>query len=71
MHETGLLNHWLDIYQPKPYKCLEMAKTQDNSRNPAKITLTNLSILFGSLIIGYILSLVILICEKGCTRLDG
>ncbi len=69
MHETGLLNHWLDTYQPKPHKCLEMGKPQDNSRKPAKISLTNLSMSFGTLSVGYILSLIVLMCEKGYKRL--
>lgn len=65
MHEAGLLNHWLNIYQPKPHKCLKMAKPQDDLRNPAKISLANLSMSFGALIVGYILSLIVFICEKG------
>ncbi len=65
MHEAGLLNHWLDIYQQKPHKCLEMTKPRDDLRNPAKISLTNLSVSFGALIVGYIFSLIVFICEKG------
>ena len=64
MHEAGLLNQWLDTYQPKPGKCLEMAKTKDDPRNPAKISLNNLAIPFGVLIVGFVLAFVVLICEK-------
>lgn len=64
MHETGLLTHWLNTYQPKPYKCLEMAKARGDPRNPAKISLKNLSILFGMLLFGFILSSISLLCEK-------
>ena len=64
MQEAGLLNHWLDIYQPKPRKCLEMAKPRENLRSPAKISLNNLTIPFGMLLVGFVLSLIILIGEK-------
>jgi len=64
MHEAGLLNRWLDTYQPKPRKCLDMAKSKDDPRNPAKISLKNLAIPFGMLIVGVILSLTVLIFEK-------
>lgn len=64
MHEAGLLNRWLDIYQPKPHKCLDMAKPKDDPRNPDKISLKNLAIPFGMLIFGFTLSLTVLIFEK-------
>ncbi len=65
MHEAGLLNHWQDIYQPKPYKCLEMSKQKDNDpRITAKITLKNLAIPFSMLSVGLILAFVVLIFEK-------
>lgn len=64
MHEAGLLNRWLDTYQPKPRKCLEMAKPKDDPRNPAKISLKNLAIPFAMLFIGCVLSFIVLICEK-------
>lgn len=64
MQEAGLLNHWLDIYQPKPRKCLEMAKPKDDPRNPSKISLKNLAIPFAILFIGCVLSFLVLIYEK-------
>jgi len=65
MHEAGLINHWQDIYQPKPYKCLAMSKQKENDpRSTAKITLKNLAIPFGMLSVGFIVAFVVLICEK-------
>jgi len=64
MQEAGLLNHWLDTYQPKPLKCLEMAKPKDDPRNPSKISLDNLMIPFWVLFVGYALSFIVLIFEK-------
>ena len=64
MQEVGLLNHWLDTYQPKPRKCLEMAKPKDDPRNPSKISLANLIIPFWVLFVGYVLSFIVLIFEK-------
>ncbi len=65
MHEAGLLNRWLGTYQPKPLKCLEMAKIKDDPRNPDQITLKNLAISFAILLLGCVLSFIVLICEKG------
>ena len=66
MQATGLINHWLDIYQPKPRKCMEMAIPRENPHNPSKIGLKNLTIPFGTLLAGYVFSFVIFICEKCC-----
>jgi len=66
MHAMGLLNHWFDVYQPKPRKCLEMAVPRENQRNPDTISLKNLAILFYMLLAGYILSFIIFIFEKCC-----
>lgn len=65
MQEAGLLNYWLDTYQPKPRKCLEMAKPRDDPCNPSKISLKNLGIPFVILILGFVLSCFVLVCEKG------
>lgn len=64
MHEAGLINRWINVYQPKAYKCLEMAKPQNDPRNPAKISLDNLAIAFGLLLFGLIVSSIVLVCEK-------
>ena len=65
MNEAGLLNHWQDVYQPKPYKCLEMSKQKENDpRSRAKISLANLAIPFAMLSVGFFLALAILIFEK-------
>jgi len=66
MHAMGLLNHWFDVYQPKPWKCLKMAEPVENPHNPTKISLKNLAILFGMLLAGYVLSFIIFIWEKCC-----
>ena len=65
MQEAGLLNNWLDTYQPKPLKCLEMAKPKDDPRNPSKISLKNLGIPFAMLLVGFVFSCFVLVCEKG------
>lgn len=64
MQEAGLLNQWVDTYQPKPHKCLEMAKPKNDPRNSAKISLENLVIPFAMLFLGYVLSFIVLMCEK-------
>ena len=72
MHEAGLLNHWQDIYQPKPYKCLEMSQQKDNDpRITAKITLKNFAVLFGMLLSGFFLSLIVLIFENWLAACKG
>lgn len=64
MHESGLLQHWINTYQPKPYKCMEMAKSQGDRKNQAKISLKNLGLSFWMLLLGFILSFIVLVYEK-------
>lgn len=64
LKEAGLPQYWADIFQPKPQKCLEMAKPINDPRNPAQISLTNLTITFGMLLFGLVLSSFVLIGEK-------
>jgi len=65
MRESGLLKNWLHTYQPKPRKCLDMAKPQDDPRHPAVISLNNLAIPFVVLFAGCVLCFIVLICERG------
>ena len=64
LNEAGILHYWSDKFQPKPRKCLEMAKSENDPRNPAQISITNLTIAFGLLLFGLILSSIVLMCEK-------
>ena len=70
MHEAGLLNHWLDTYQPTPQKCLDMAKSKDDPHKSEKISLKNLKIPFAMLFIGCVISFIVLICEKWVANLS-
>ena len=46
LNEVGLFQYWSDKFQPKPQKCLEMEKSENDPQNSAQISLTNLTITF-------------------------
>lgn len=66
MREAGLVNHWQDIYQPKPQKCLDMSKPikENDPRGTPKLSFMSMAMPFGVLLVGYFLSCIAFFSEK-------
>ncbi len=67
MVEAGLVDHWFDMYLPKPVQCMidpssRQARMAD-IRNPALVNLRGLIPAFIFLLFGFILALVALLTE--------
>ena len=67
MMETGLVNHWEDIYLPKPIQCMTDPSSRQaimaDIRNPALVDLVGLVPAFAFLLIGCIFAFVVLLTE--------
>ena len=64
MLEAGLIKKWTNQYQPKPYQCfLSSIELEKQSGPPPRLSLQNLSGAFLFLVVGYAISLFLLLHE--------
>ena len=67
MMETGLVDHWMETFLPKPSQCLVDSSSRqamlDDIRNPALVDLDGLVSAFVCLLFGSILSFIVFLTE--------
>jgi len=63
MVEMGLVTYWQNVHQPKPVQCFDQAKQQSDIRQPEKIGMKHLYVLFVMLLVGYFVSFTFTLCE--------
>jgi len=65
--ETGLVDHWMKIFLPKPSQCLVDSSSRqtmlDDIRNPALVDFEGLVSSFVCLLLGSIVSFVVFLTE--------
>ena len=63
MVEMGLVTYWQNVHQPKPVQCFDQAKQQSDIRQPEKIGMKHLYVLFVMLLVGYFVSFTITLLD--------
>ena len=66
MVETGLIMKWKSQFVSMPYQCLDKSERQQKEieiRYPDKIRLSNLTSVFGCLLVGCILAFITFLAE--------
>ena len=67
MMETGLVDHWMETFLPKPSQCLVDSSSRqammNDIRNPALVDLVGLVSAFVCLLFGSIVSFIVFLAE--------